>query len=270
MVRDEFPAVLTIAADGNLGFARANNLALPQTTGEAVLLLNPDTACTPHSLAHLHRELATRADAAAVGPTLIDETGEPTITYGNFPAWRYHLLELLGAHDSRWPTVLRGISFVRIPARGDPTRAVDYVAGACMMIKRRVIEELGALDERFFMYFEETDWCLRARRAGYRSYHIADADVAHYEGRAAARASDFALAQFQKSYRLFVAKHYGRGRVPLYRLVQFLEYGLKGMVRRLLALLDPADRERHAALAHDHLRRAALQLRRKIEATPPA
>jgi len=268
-VRRGFPWVDLVEAGRNLGFAGGNNLALRRATGAAVLLLNPDTICRPGSLAALHAFLAATPRAAAAGPTLTDADGRPTLSYGNQPALRYHLLELLGSHRRRWPPALRRVTFVRIPEPGDPSRKVGYVVGACMMIKAEALRDVGGLDERFFMYFEETDWCARAAAKGWDVYHFAGAEVVHLEGRAAARASDFALAQFQHSYRLFVAKHRGARQVPLFRAVMCLEYGLKGAARRLLSLRRGPAGARDAALADNFLRLTRLQLRGDVAPTPP-
>jgi GT2 family glycosyltransferase len=268
-VRREFPWVELVDAGCNLGFTAANNLVLRRARGAAVLLLNPDTVCRPGSLATLHAFLMSTPRAGAVGPTLIDGRGQPTFTYGNQPALHYHLLEFLGPHRRRWPPCLRRRTRVGIPSPGDRTRRVGYVFGACMMISGDALRDVGLLDERFFMYFEETDWCARAAGLGWDVHHVAGAEVVHLEGRAAARAGDFALAQFQHSYRLFVAKHHGARRVPLFRAVMFLEYGLKGAARRLLSLRPGPGRARDAALADNFLRQARLQLRGDVAPTPP-
>ena len=93
------------------------------------------------------------------------------------------------------------------------------------------------------MYFEETDWCLRARQAGLDVWYCAETEVMHLEGQAAGTVSDFSLRQFQQSYRLFIEKHYGRGRLWQFRLAQFCEYGLKSLLRRLA----PGNREANRA-----------------------
>lgn len=270
MVRAEFPGVRLIESGGNLGFARANNLALPEVRARHVLLLNPDTVCEPGALARLSAFLDATPGAGACGPTLIDAAGRPTLSWGAAPRLSHHLLSIVDP-GRRWlPAGLRERATARPPRPGDEPVRVDYVVGACLMATRAAWEAVGPLDERFFMYFEETDWCRRAAAAGYGIWLVPAARVAHLEGRAAARVSDFALAQFQKSYRLFVAKHYGPGRVSTFRAAQFVEYGLKSVLHRLAALLRPADAARHAALADNFRRIALLQLRDRIEARPPA
>ena len=262
MVVSEFPHVRLMDAGGNLGFARANNLALPHTMGRCVLLLNPDTVCPPDSLGRLYRFVNTRPNTAAAGPRLVDGEGRPTITWGVFPRARDHWLGFL---DPRrlW---LRGPLARRvsvIPARTDRSRTVDYVLGACFMIPRTALETVGPLDDRYFLYFEETDWCWRARREGLDVWYCAETEVAHLEGQAAARAGGFAQRQFQKSYRQFVAKNYGRRRLWTFRLAQFCEYGLKALLRRLAPGAGNRD------LAAAYWARARMQLARRIEATPP-
>jgi N-acetylglucosaminyl-diphospho-decaprenol L-rhamnosyltransferase len=269
MVRETFPDVHLVESGGNLGFARGNNLALPRCRGRHILLLNPDTICEPESLARLGTFLDATPDAGAVGPVLIDATGTPTLSWGTVPRLRYHLLSLIDP-GRRWlPAGLRDTTTARLPVDASSPYRVDYVVGACLMTTRAALDTVGPLDERFFMYFEETDWCVRAAAAGYTIYLEPGARVAHLEGRAAARAHDFTLAQFQKSYRLFVAKHRGDHWVPLFRAAQFLEYGLKGGLRRLAACLRPTNRDHHQTLADNFLRTAALQLHDEIDAIPP-
>ena len=267
MIRERHPAVHLIESGGNLGFTRANNLALPRCRGEFVLLLNPDTVCPAGSLAALVDFARTHTDLGACGPTLVDAAGAPTITYGNEPSPFYHLLELLGPHDRRLPRFLRHYSFVRIPKADALPSRIDYVAGACLLAPRRVLEEIGLLDERFFMYFEETDWCRRARDAGYEVWHAAGIEIVHLEGRAAAKASRFSLDQFHTSFRLYVEKHNGPGRVLAFRAVLLLENLAKAFYRSLIALFG--NRRDNVSLADNHWYVARLQLRSSIRAIPP-
>ena len=206
----------------------------------------------------------TEPDSAAAGPLLLDADGAPTITYGNFPAARYHWLALLGRFRS-WLPPLRDQYFTFVPSVDEPTRPVDYVAGACLLIPRSILDELGPLDERYFMYFEETDWCWRARQSGRRVIFCRGSRVHHFEGRSAARVSGFSRAQFQKSYRLFIAKNYGDRRVRAFRLAQFCEYAAKALARSAAGVVGA----RHRQLARNHWHTARLQLTRSVDAEPP-
>jgi GT2 family glycosyltransferase len=264
MVLAEFPAVRLLESGGNLGFSRANNLALPHTRGRAVLLLNPDTVCPPASLARLCQFLHGKSNAAAVGPRLVDGESQPTLTSGYFPRVRDHWLGFLDPARV-W---LRGPLADRIshiPTRSEPSCRVDYVLGACFLMSRSALEKIGYLDDRFFMYFEETDWCWRAQQNGLEIWYCAETEITHLEGQAAEQVSDFALRQFQQSYRAFVAKNYGPRRVWGFRLAQLAEYGMKALLRGLL----PVDKERNRVLARIFRAKARMQLMGRIEVDPP-
>ena len=267
MIEADFPDVRLLRAGGNLGFTRGNNLALPQTSGRWILLLNPDTVCPPGSLARLVEFASAReceAPVGAVGPRLVDEAGRPAISCGWFPALRFHWLEFLDPLR-----LLPGSWFrdrvVHRPGRHEASHPVEYVMGACLLMPRTAYEEVGALDEQFFMYFEETDWCLRAHRAGRTNWYCGEVEVAHLEGRASDQVSDFSLRQFQKSYRRFLAKHHGPGTVVAFRIAQAFEFGAKSLFRRLA----PGDRERNRRLARSFGRRFVLQFASEIEVEPP-
>ncbi|MEN8005785.1 MAG: glycosyltransferase family 2 protein [Candidatus Krumholzibacteriota bacterium] len=265
MVAQEFPGAMLIESGGNLGFSRGNNLALERAQGDGILLLNPDTICPPASLVRLFRFMNGHQNVGAVGPRLVDGESRPTISGGYFPRTRYHWLGVLDP----WRLWLRGSlsqRIVFIPERQEASRPVEYIMGACFLMPRHALEKVGPLDDRFFMYFEETDWCYRARQAGLEVWYCAETEITHLEGKAAEMVSRFSILQFQKSYRLFVAKHYGNAAVWGFRLAQFAEYGLKSLLRRLA----PGNRLRNRALAENFALRARLQLKSRIEVTPPS
>ncbi len=263
MVAHEFPATHLLESGGNLGFSRGNNLALPHTSGDAILLLNPDTVCPPHSLTRLYRFLHGKERLGAVGPRLVDGESRPTITGGYFPRARFHWLGFLDPKRFFFRGDLAE-RIVFVPDRRQASRPVEYIMGACFMMPRTALEQIGPLDEQFFMYFEETDWCWRAKQAGLDIWYCAETEITHLEGQAAEQASLFSLKQFQRSYRLFVAKHYGPRRVAAFRLAQFAEYGAKSVLRRL------APGARNRALAAHFATKARLQLSGKLSVEPPA
>lgn len=263
MVLSDFPTVRLMESGGNLGFSRGNNLALPHTTGNAVLLLNPDTVCPPLSLTRLYRFLSGKENVGAVGPRLVDGNSVPTISGGHFPRLSYHWL---GCLDPKRLLFRGGLAqrIVFVPDRSETSRPVEYIMGACFMMSRAGVDLIGPLDERFFMYFEETDWCWRARQAGLDIWYCAETEITHLEGQSAEQASLFSLKQFQKSYRLFVEKNYGPRMVAAFRLAQFAEYGAKSLLRRL----SPGTKNK--ALAAHFATKAKLQLNNTLEVNPPA
>jgi N-acetylglucosaminyl-diphospho-decaprenol L-rhamnosyltransferase len=264
MVGESFPDYTLIPSGGNLGFSKGNNLAFPQCRGKFVLLLNPDTVCPAESLTKLVAWAKGRENLGAVSPLLCDSMGNPTITYGFFPSSRFHWLGFVDPLRLLPGRRLQN-RVVHIPEPGEPSSTVDYIAGACFLVPRPALDAIGPLDERFFMYFEETDWCWRAHRAGLEIWYCNETEVMHLEGRAAEKASTFTTRQFQKSYRLFVEKNYGPNQVWKFRLSQFLEFSLKGILRSLI----PWNRPKNHALAQTYLQRAKLQLLPTIQANIP-
>ncbi len=264
MVQEAFPQFTLIKSGGNLGFSKGNNLAFGQCGGDFILMLNPDTLCPVESLTTLVAWAQGQKNLGAVSPMLTDAQGQPTITSGYFPAPHFHWLGFLDPlRKLPGPFFQRRI--VNIPLASEPSGQVDYIAGACFLIPRPALEKIGLLDERFFMYFEETDWCWRAHQAGLEIWYCADAKVAHLEGRSAQKASTFTTLQFQKSYRLFIEKNYGTSQVWKYRLAQFFEFSLKGMMGTIV----PWNRLQNRSMAPTHFLRARLQLKPTIDPALP-
>jgi GT2 family glycosyltransferase len=264
MVDASFPAYSLIPSGGNLGFSKGNNLAFDRCRGDFVLLLNPDTICPDGSLAKLVAWCRDKKNLGAATPMLTDAQGNPTITSGYFPSARFHWLGFIDP--------LRKLPFsslqnriVHIPSRSEPSSTLQYATGACFIMPRSSLELVGPLDDRFFMYFEETDWCWRARQAGLEIWYCNETEVIHLEGQAAEKASTFATRQFQKSYRLFIEKNYAPNQVWKFRLAQFMEYATKAILRSLV----PWNRPKNSALASTFLQKAKLQLQSKITVEIP-
>jgi len=213
-VRAAFPTVGLLPLGENRGYAAANNAGIAASRGRVVTLLNPDTRVPPGALARLVARLDERPDAGAVGPRLLrpDGTAQP-FAFGGDPTPAYlarrALLRALGrpAHD--WST--------------DRAQDVDWVSGACLTARREAIDDAGPLDEGYFMYFEDNDWCLRMRRAGWRVVYDPGVEITHIGGQALAR-NPAARRAYDRSLRRFYAKHYGRSArlalrllLPIYR-----------------------------------------------------
>lgn len=221
MVRKRFPAVRLIEAGDNLGFARANNLAIRLTDSELVLLLNSDAMVPPHALDRLVAALDRHPEAGAAGPRLIDGGGTPELSWGQMisPAaeWRQRaLMRRLAARDRK--------ALEEVDRLSREERRVDWVSGACLLVRRAAAVAAGLLDERFFMYTEDVDFCASLRAGGWQVIFTPAAEVIHLRGRSAATAPAATSARYRESHLAFYRKHHPRW-VPVLRLYNLLRAG---------------------------------------------
>lgn len=178
MVAEAFPNVRLIANKENVGFSRGNNQALRLSAGQYVVLLNPDTEPEPGSLTTLVRYLETHPDVGAVGPKLLNTDGSLQTNGRRFPTpWREFLL-----HSGLWN--LNPGYFDRKLEYGrddfDKEWETGFLTGACLMTRRNIMEQVGMLDEAFFMFYEEVEWCWRIHKAGWKIVYVPQARVVHH------------------------------------------------------------------------------------------
>ena len=204
MVRAEFPAVHVVANDYNAGFGRANNQALPLCQGRYVCLLNPDTVVVDRCIERCLRYLLDHPDAGIVAPRLANPDGSlQRWTGGAFPnlanVASHHLLLAHVLPEGLQPRPLFLDRDVREP------RDVDWVSGACMLLRRDCFGE-NLFDERFFMYGEDMELCHRVRRGGWRVVYYPVVSIVHYQGSSMRQQTDAdVLASALKGPRRFYA-----------------------------------------------------------------
>jgi N-acetylglucosaminyl-diphospho-decaprenol L-rhamnosyltransferase len=221
MVRQHFPQVRLVENQANVGFARANNQGIRLSRGRYVLLLNSDTIVLPHALKEMVRFADACPDAGIVGCKLLNGDGSLQESWASFPTF--------------WSEVLgRNFRARRLVGKMLLTYEVDWVGGACLLARRAAIDEVGLLDESYFMYSEETDWCFRMTQQGWKVYYLPDVEVVHLGGGSASRANAIQLVRLYESKIRFFRKHYGARQAGL------LRYGLVainalGLARRALA-----------------------------------
>lgn len=231
------PWLKVIRRADNIGFAAATNQAAAVASGCFLLLLNPDTECRPGSIHHLAHYLrgqnpGARAAVAAVGPRLVNADGSAQRSaWRGYPGLRSALVDAF--YLWKWPALplVRGLE-TRLPD-GDvqEPRDVDHLLGACILIPRSVWLELGPLDAGYFLFLEETDWCRRAKEAGYRIVLLPGAEVLHHGQHSVYQVPELSAPSYYRGYLRFVARGGGApaGRLPLLRLVL-----LAGILVRLL------------------------------------
>jgi GT2 family glycosyltransferase len=213
MLRDHWPGVRFIEAGGNIGFARGNNLGIKATESEYVLLLNPDTILASDAISVLIRGLAARPEAAAVGPRLVDEAGRAELSFG----WTIGPLgelrqKIVGTlYRQRWTPIVH-----RVEGWTREAGPREWVSGACLLVRRRDLESVGLLDERYFMYTEDVDLCLALRKRGREILFLPQAEVIHLRGRSAER-NPRTEEMRRQSQLAYYAKHHPTW-VPFLRL----------------------------------------------------
>ena len=177
MVASEFPDVHLIANQDNAGFTRANNQALRLSIGRHVVILNPDTEAEPGSLAVLVHFLDDHPDVGAVGPKLLNSDGSLQPNGCRFPRpWR-EFLAVTGLRN------LNRAAFERASwgrEEFDQISEVDQVSGACLMVRGSVMQQVGMLDEDFYMFYEEVEWCWRIKQSGWKVFYVPQARVIHH------------------------------------------------------------------------------------------
>ncbi len=213
-VRAAWPAVQVIDAGRNLGYAAANNAAIRATDSELILLLNSDTLVPPGAVDRLVERLRAHADTAAVGPRLTDADGHVELSCGPpVTPWSEAWRKLQGVLLARRVPGLSGW----IAAAASRARFTDWLSGACLLVRRTDARAAGLLDERFFLYFEDVDFCLALRRRGRRIRFVPEVTVVHHRGRSGVGGSVGVRAAYRRSRIVFYRKHHPAW-VPLLRL----------------------------------------------------
>lgn len=208
MVRHEFPAVRLIANDHNAGFGAANNQAVRESSSKYVLFLNPDTEARPAAVEHLLAFIDQRPQVACVGAKLLNPDGSVQPSRRAFPRIGTAFVEstMLQRYFGWLPSVRR---FYRAELPHDQPQQVDWLVGACLLVRRSALDEVGGFDERFFMYSEEMDLCYRLKQAGYEVWYVPEAEVVHHEGASSAQDLFRRNINFHESRYRFFRKHHG-------------------------------------------------------------
>lgn len=213
-VREGWPEVQVITLVKNLGFSGGNNVGIRATSGELILLLNSDTSVPPGAIDHLVSRLAARREAAVAGPRLVDGTGRLEISFGAMISPFAELRQKLRGrlYERRVGPIERAVT--RAAAS---ERYVDWVSGACLLVYRADAEAVGLLDERFFLYTEDVDFCASIRKRGRRVLFTPAAEVVHFRGRSRTSAPGVTNAAYRRSQLAFYEKHHPRW-APLLRI----------------------------------------------------
>ncbi|MEW5800496.1 MAG: glycosyltransferase family 2 protein [bacterium] len=219
----------------NLGFSKGNNLAIQEAEGEFILLLNTDAFPLKGSIEKLIEFLTARSRAGIAGPLLTFPDGRWQRGYNRTPsvrkAWMVLFTDMQNVfYPLVWPVIdaLNLTPFVR-------PKKVGYVDGCCMMIKRAIIEDIGLLDESFFFFAEDAEFCHRARQKGYEVYYVPKARVIHIRGGSSARKDlEKAVILRREAERLFISRTFGNDEWARYSRIMQFNFLIRYQLARIL------------------------------------
>jgi GT2 family glycosyltransferase len=233
-VASQFPWVKLVVNEENVGFARANNLGIRLATGQYILLLNSDTIINPSTLPTLVGFMDGRLQLGACGPRLLNSDGSlqhachPMLTPGR-EFWRLLFLERIYPRTTyplaRWSTT--------------QPRQVEAIKGACLLLRRSALDQVGLLDEDYFMYTEEVDLCHRLARSGWELWYVPQAVVTHFGGASSSQMAETMYVQLYRSKLQFYRKFGGERRARLAKLLYLVAYAPRWLVAAGMAGLRP-------------------------------
>jgi len=235
MVKEEFPQVKLIENRENLGFARANNQAIKRSRGKYILLFNPDTVFRVNSLDKMIKSMDNHPEIGILGCRVLNADGTIQPSNNSFPNLFTEFLRVLQLKrmvpsvklrkkiGQKWGRLL-GLTlreYLRVYWDSERIREVDWVTGACLLVRRPAVQDVGLLDENFFMYYEDTDWCYRMRKKDWKTYYFPFFEVVHYVGKSDSRFSPRTFIERHRSMYYYFRKHKGKKAVFLLRLFIF-------------------------------------------------
>ena len=208
MVRRRFPRIRLIANAANLGFAKANNIALKEARGKFLLLINPDTIVQEDTIRVMREFLQNHPEAGLAGCKILNPDGSFQLACRRgFPTPWVAFTKIFGFSKLFPNTKIFGkynLTYLKI----EETYPVDAVSGSFMMVRKETFDQVGGLDERYFMYGEDLDWCYRIRQAGWRIFYVHSTQIIHYKGESTRRSSLDEIRTFYDAMHLFVKKHF--------------------------------------------------------------
>lgn len=208
LVQQRFPLVHLIINKTNIGFAKANNQALTLSTGKYLLLLNPDTLVQEDTFDKLIEFFSLNKEAGMVGCKILNPDGSLQLACRrSFPTPWTAFTKTFGL-SSLFPKSKLVARYNLTYLDPDRSYEVDAISGSFMMLKREVYDQIGGLDESFFMYGEDLDWCFRIQRSGWKVFYVPTTSIIHYKGESTKRSDIDELKIFYNAMRLFVRKHH--------------------------------------------------------------
>lgn len=209
MVEKEFPQVVLIKNKKNLGFGAGNNQGMRKAKGDYFLLLNSDTVVKNKAPVKMAQFLNQHSKVGVVGCKLLNQDGSDQPSFGPFPNLIVAGVMLFSEH---WFGDL-------VRRSGNQIKEADWVMGAALMVKKEVFKKAGPMDEGIFMYMDETEWCYRIKKAGYKVMFYPGAEIIHLGGASSLTGRKDPILNIYRGLIYFYKKHYPRWQLPILRLM---------------------------------------------------
>lgn len=245
-IRERFgtdPHLVLIENEVNNGFTGGNNQGMEKARGKIIGLLNSDTIVSHGAIDGIYKFLIENPETGVAGPMLTHEDGNPTTSFGYFPSvWSI----FTGAFLPGWIWGNQRRALGVVPDKSMTKQMdVDYVSGAAFFVKRDVIDQVGKFDqESFFAYYEETDWCLRIKKAGWKITFLPDYKIVHLEGRSFEKMTSHRRLIQYDSAKIFTRKHYSLPMVWWYQFCTVIGSLVKVVYFGMRILFQPSRKER--------------------------
>lgn len=222
MVDRQYPWVRLIARDDNVGFPKGNNIGIDISKGRTILLLNPDTEVIGDALSVMVSYMDSQQDVGILGAQLLNPDGSVQPSRRRFPTLATAVFE------STWLQPLTPNLWLEhyyaLDLNDSAIAEVDWLTGACLMTRPEVLAEVGPLDEEYFMYSEELDWCRRIKQAGWKVVYLPTAAIKHYVGKSSEQAVTERHINFQRAKLRYFRKYHGRSEANLLRVILLSNY----------------------------------------------
>lgn len=226
-VREAYQNVKIIANTENVGFSKANNIGIKQSKGKHILLLNSDTKVLGECIDKCFAYMEQHKDIGTLGPKINLANGDlDHACKRGFPTPSASLFYMLKV-DKIFPESEKYGRYKMNYLSNDDINEVDSLTGAFMMVRKEVVDKIGDLDEEFFMYGEDLDWCYRIKEAGYKVMYYPEAKIIHYKGQSSKKKRTKTIYEFHRAMYLFYNKHFYKKYNPFITLFVYVGIGIK-------------------------------------------
>lgn len=228
MIKRDFPNVRVLINNQNIGYTRANNQAMHESRGRVIVLINPDTVVNSGAITELFYFLEANPQVGIVGPKVLnrDRTLQKQCRRSEARPWDSFCY--FSGLSRIFPKNRLFAGYLMTYLDENQAHATEAISGSCMMIRRQVLEQIGCQDETFFAYQEDTDYCRRARLAGWKVYYDPAAQIIHYGGEGGSRVQPYrSIIEWHRSYYLYYRKHFAGDYPFIFNVIYYLAMAAK-------------------------------------------